>query len=64
MQKVKLDIFITTLLFLLFFGIMKRILLNQTALSPVWHQALFFFVTYGLWKILTSSNDGNPYYCL
>ena len=65
MKKVRLDIIITTLLFLLFFGILKRILLDQRILAPVWQQALFFFVTYGMWKVLTSSNnDGNPYYCL
>ena len=65
MKKVKIDIIITTLLFLLFFGILKRILLDEKSLAPIWQQALFFFVTYGTWKVLTSNNnDNNPYYCL
>ena len=64
MNKNKLDIFITTLLFLLFFGIMKPILLNQQTTIPIWQQSFFFFITYGMWKVLTSSDNGNPYYCL
>jgi len=49
MNKNKLDIFITTLLFLLFFGIMKPILLNQQTTIPIWQQSLFFF--HNIWDV-------------
>ncbi len=65
MKKNKLDIFVTTILFMLILCIMKNILLDQDRIVPVLYEGLFFFIAYGLWKTLSFTQDSaNPYYCL
>ena len=65
MNKKKLDIFITTIFFILFLCIIKNILLDQDRIVPVLYDGLFFFLAYGLWKTISFTQESaNPYYCL
>lgn len=65
MNKVKINIFITTIMFVLFMCILRNILLDQSSMTPVLYDGLFFFVAYGLWKTISfSQDDKNPCYCL
>lgn len=64
MKKVLIDILVTTILFILLFGILKRILLDEKTMTPVFYEGLFFFLAYGLFKILTPDIDGKQMYCL
>ena len=65
MKRVKINIIITTITFILFFCIIKNILLDQHSMTPVLYDGLFFFIAYGLWKIISfSQDDENPCYCL
>jgi hypothetical protein len=69
MKKVKINIIITTILFILLVCILRRILLGEKTITlftrHVLYEGLFFFLAYGLWKIIGSVDDeANPYYCL
>ena len=63
MKRVLSDIMVTTFTVAIFFGLLSNLLIGNKPKVPVVYSIVFFFITYGLWKI-TSENNTNKFYTL
>ena len=63
MKRVLSDIIVTTFTFAIFFGILSNLLIGTKPKIPIVYSIVFFFITYGLWKI-TSESEISKYYSL